>query len=111
MFITAAKADDAGQVLGLAPDTCSEADITAAFRKLSATHHPDAGGSAEAFARLSWAKEALVRWVAARPMVRQGSQTIAPGTCRACGGVGRIRKGSLKMFCSLCNGTGNNDAR
>lgn len=53
--------------LGL-PINSSTADITAAFRRLALRHHPDKGGSKEAFQRIRTAYEALK---ARGPIARQ----------------------------------------
>ena len=44
--------------LGVAPDATPE-QLTAAYRRLSKQHHPDAGGDAEAFARVTHAASIL----------------------------------------------------
>lgn len=41
------------------PETASEAEIKSAYRKLSRIHHPDVGGSAEMFQKISKAYETL----------------------------------------------------
>lgn len=50
---------DPYRVLGLKPE-CNVSQVRAAFRRLSKTMHPDAGGTHESFAQLSWAHELLV---------------------------------------------------
>jgi len=49
---------DPYRVLGLKPG-CPPDKVRAAFRRLSKTAHPDAGGTTEGFAQLSWAHELL----------------------------------------------------
>lgn len=49
----------ARQVLGVSADATAD-EIKAAYRQLAKQHHPDAGGDAEQFARISTAYEALI---------------------------------------------------
>ncbi|MCH4893970.1 DnaJ domain-containing protein [Sphingomonas sp. SFZ2018-12] len=48
--------DDPWKLLGLAPGASADA-IDKAYRERAKSAHPDAGGSADAMARLSWARD------------------------------------------------------
>lgn len=111
MFINAAKATEAASILEIKLEDLTEETIKAAYRTKARAAHPDAGGSAEQWARVSWAEAALKRWLTARPMALGKVEHMRPGNCRACAGTGRVRSGQLKMFCVLCDGTGNTKAR
>lgn len=111
MFINAAKAAEAASILGIDLDELTEGTIKAAYRTKSKEAHPDTGGTAEAWARVSWAEAALKRWLTARPRPLGKAAGLVPGSCRACVGTGRVKRGNLSMFCVLCDGTGNPKGR
>ncbi|MBN1648217.1 MAG: hypothetical protein JW874_09305 [Spirochaetales bacterium] len=50
----------AGFILGLAPDSIHKTLVSRQYRLLARQHHPDQGGSAEAFRMLAWAREVLL---------------------------------------------------
>ena len=83
--------------LGL-PATAKEDDVRQAYRRLRSEHHPDRGGSPEAFHRLQAEyDEAML-------------EARAPKTCALCAGSGTAYVGSgfnrVKMTCVRCQGTG-----
>lgn len=73
--------------------------------------HPDRGGSAEAFARVDWAKHVLLNWL------KQGSSRPPEHKTRKCGncnGTGYIQtmigfKLGPRKQCQPCRGTGDAD--
>ncbi len=83
--------------LGLT-DSATEAQVKDAFRELSKTAHPDAGGTAEAFAELHQAYSQALE-LAGKPKL-----------CFFCDGKKKIEKkgGFFKLLvdCPSCGGTG-----
>lgn len=111
MFITSAKASEAATVLGLDLATVTEAAVKHAYREAAKHCHPDGDNHDPVrWAKISWAKEALARWLTSPP-TKPPLAGVTLGDCRACGGTGRVKKGSLSMFCVLCDGTGNKKER
>lgn len=53
-------AEEAGRLLGLAPEA-NAVEINAAWRRMIAEAHPDRGGSAEASARINAARDTLLK--------------------------------------------------
>ena len=115
MIINAAKATEAAGILGVELDTLCPDELSRAYRAKARQHHPDSADSysPEAWARVSWAKEVLTRWLEQRqpvPVV----VTATMGDCRSCAGTGRIpitkRKGfgakPITVMCVMCNGSG-----
>lgn len=114
MIITAAKAADAAKELGVELETLNVDALTKAYRTASREHHPDAARDLydpEKWARISWAKEVLVRWLE-RPLTSEREAVKKAGDCRACGGTGRVpvkRAGfgkPMTLQCVMCNGSG-----
>ncbi len=85
------------EVLGL-PQDASPQQVKDAYRELSKTAHPDAGGTAEGFQALKQAYEAAL------------VIALRPKPCVPCGGSGRVlvTKGfnKLKIICADCGGSG-----
>lgn len=108
-MITHAKALEAATALELDLDLVLEQGVvTAAFRQESKKCHPDSGKhDAARWSRISWARDTLTEWLK-RPGDLPGKAAALRGTCKACQGTGRVTgRSGLKMFCVLCNGTGN----
>ena len=114
MIISAAKAAEAAKELGVELETLSPDSLSKAYRTASAKHHPDAARdlfNAEKWARVSWAKEVLVRWLERQPPLEREA-VENKGDCRACGGTGRVpvkRTGfgkPMTLHCVMCNGSG-----
>lgn len=112
MIITAAKASEAAKELGVELDTLNPDSLSKAYRTMARKHHPDTGDyEAEKWARVSWAKEVLVRWLE-RATPADPEAVKNAGDCRACAGTGRIpvkRTGfgkPMTLQCVLCNGSG-----
>lgn len=110
MLINRAKAEEAAAILDVHFETASVAAVEMNYRAKAKLTHPDAGGSAEAFARVDWAKHALLAWLAKNPA--KDTEMPAKGDpCPACAGVGRVKvqngfKSALTRLCQLCGGTG-----
>lgn len=103
------KLYEAARVFGLNPNTYTIDDVTAAFRKESKTCHPDSEAHDPVkWQRIIWARVTLADWLRLRPEPRRLGVAAPLGSCRACNGSGRIKQSSgLKMFCVLCDGSGN----
>lgn len=119
MIINAAKATEAAGILGVELDTLTPDLLSAAYRTKAREHHPDSADDydPEAWARVSWAKEVLVRWIEqrpseAKPVTERAHE--AKGDCRSCNGTGRVAVSKPKGFgakpvtvmCVMCNGSG-----
>lgn len=118
MIINAAKANEAAGILGVELATLNPEGLSKAYRTKARDHHPDSADdySPEAWARISWAKEVLVRWLEQRPVDAPApAEATRLGDCRSCGGSGRIAVNKPKGFgakpttvmCVMCNGNGN----
>lgn len=85
------------EILGLSPSS-SPSEVTARWRELASTHHPDRGGDPAEFDRYRQA------FNEARKLAHQ------PRPCEACQGKGstQVVRGfhSLKVVCSSCGGKG-----
>lgn len=112
MHVNAAKAYEAAGVLDLDVEGLTTDAITKAYRSASKGCHPDSGShDAVRWARISWAKELLLKWLELRLKAREPLGG-AKGSCRACGGSGRIQRRQgfglgVPMQCVMCRGTGN----
>ena len=118
MIINAAKATEAAGILGVELETLSPDGLSRAYRTKARDHHPDSAEDydPEAWARVSWAKEVLVRWLehklAHAPAKAEEPKNL--GDCRSCGGTGRVAVSKPKGFgakpvtvmCVMCNGSG-----
>lgn len=85
------------KALGLT-DSATEAQVKEAWRRLASVHHPDKGGSTQAFHELRQAyQEAL-------------EECRRPIQCFECKGAGQITFtqgwASVKIRCTTCNGKG-----
>lgn len=131
-MITRKKAEEAAAVLGYAvhdgpfgalrvagsgnqpivPMENSEAAVTAAYKARAKEVHPDMpGGSAEAFARVDWAKHVLLAWLKqAAPAERS---VFGVRRCEVCNGTGKatVQRGfnQMKIICGACKGSGDAD--
>ena len=120
MIINAAKATEAAGILGVELETLNPDGLSRAYRTKARDHHPDSAEhyDAEAWARVSWAKEVLVRWLEQRlahepkPVTERAHDAV--GDCRSCAGTGRVVVSKPKgfgakpvtMMCVMCNGSG-----
>jgi hypothetical protein len=59
-FDSSSRRREDATILGVA-ENASKAEITAAFKKLAKIYHPDAGGNAEEFKRISAAKDRMLK--------------------------------------------------
>ena len=73
-------------------------DVEMAYRRLARLRHPDLGGTADAMAELSRAREEAYAWLA------------EPVVCQSCGGKGHTLVGGgfspMRLRCAACNGAG-----
>lgn len=117
MIINAAKATEAAGILGVELSTLNPDLLSAAYRTKAREHHPDSASSydPEAWGRVSWAKEVLIRWLEQKPATPVTERAHdAVGDCRSCAGTGRVAvtkpKGfgakPVTMMCVMCNGSG-----
>jgi DnaJ-class molecular chaperone len=116
MIISAAKAHEAAEVLGVELTGLTPRALGQAYRSKAKDCHPDHHGSTQLglWARVSWAKECLERWVAAHPKDPPVEAAVAlRGGCRACDGTGRVTVPQAKRFgppltmsCVICRGLG-----
>lgn len=89
-------------------DTLTPEKLKLLYREAAKATHPDAGGKAEDFARVDWAKCALEAWLAkAEPAPIAHTRENCPN----CHGKGyfMMRKGfsgGLRKQCHRCRGTG-----
>jgi hypothetical protein len=111
MIISAAKASQAAEILGVEIETLDAAILGKAFRIKAKGIHPDvATYDAAKWAELEWAKECLKRWLERAPPPAQSEPE--KGDCTACGGVGRIPVKSsgfgkpMTVQCVMCLGSG-----
>lgn len=117
MIVSIAKASEAAEVLGVELKTLTPDILSKAYRKKTKDCHPDHHGSKQLqmWARVSWAKECLSRWLERNPPQSEPELT-AKGDCRACGGTGRVKVGygfaaELTMWCVICEGKGSVEAK
>lgn len=75
---------DPYDVLGVPPDA-DEATVRSAYRSLLKTHHPDQGGSVEAFKRIQAAYETILDGCSTR--TDGGTTTRSPGTAAPASGA------------------------
>lgn len=112
MIISAAKASQAAEILGLSLQGLSPEMLSRAYRTKSKDCHPDSNHDPEMWAKVSWAKECLLHWLESRERLATDTSTEVEGSCRACGGGGRIKLTSsgfgngLTKMCLMCNGSG-----
>lgn len=116
MIISAQKANEAAEVLGIELTCLTKKVLGSAYRAKAMECHPDHHGTAklQQWARVSWAREALRIWIEKHPPVEQPKDITKTGDCRACEGTGRVKvvrqRGSfgkpLTMACVICKGLG-----
>lgn len=113
MIISATKAGEAAEILGVGLDTLTTDALGKAYRSKAKECHPDHHGSTklQLWARISWAQECLERWLKQHPV--QDTETVfEKGDCRACEGTGRVKvrsgnyRAALTMACIVCKGIG-----
>lgn len=115
MYVSASQAQAAADVLGLEL-TASVEDVGQAYRAASKTCHPDSGAyDAIRWANITAAKQTLEQWITQR--ANADKKLTGPGNCRACNGVGytsgptRAFRAGPRIFCVICNGTGQRNDR
>lgn len=115
MIISAAKAQEAAEVLEVGLTGLTSSALKRAYRAKTKDCHPDYHGNEkmELWSRVSWAKECLTHWLKQEPVHEPEPVTgESIGKCRACNGTGRVdvAKGRwgqpLKMQCVMCKGQG-----
>lgn len=112
MIVTRAKAEEAALLLGLSLDGLTGDAIGPAYRTAAKDTHPDAGGKPEDFARVDWAKHALLEWLKKPEASRAPRHVSRP--CDNCKGKGFIQtmqgfKMGPRKQCQPCRGTGDAD--
>lgn len=113
MIISAAKAREAAEVLGICLEGLIPTTLAAAYRTKAKECHPDHHGSEkiEQWSRINWANECLKHYMKNAPLPRDVVDEVN-GDCRACAGKGRIPVRAtgfgkpLMMQCVMCQGTG-----
>jgi DnaJ-class molecular chaperone len=109
MIISAAKVMEASNTLGVLTSELTPDKLSAAYRTKCKEHHPDTGDyNPELWAKISWAKDVLVRYLESNPPAQ------AQPLCRACSGKGRVPVGPPRAFgtkqttmqCVICGGNG-----
>ena len=108
-MITRAKADEAADILAMPSEDWTVELINKQYRAAARQAHPDAGGSPEAFARVDWAKHALLHWLKTSGGSPRPVLEIAK--CESCNGKGwfRATRGfsmGVRQHCTRCGGTG-----
>ena len=116
MIVSAAKASQAAEVLGVSLDGLTPKALADAYRAKAKECHPDKHGTAklQQWSSISWANDCLKFWVAAHPAEEQSesSEIALRGGCLVCKGSGRVnvrRRGfgpPLTMECVTCRGEG-----
>lgn len=117
MRVSAAKANEAAEVLAVELNSLTVSILARAYRSKAKECHPDHHGSEklQMWARVSWACECLKNWLEHTQPVKEaeGTDIQVTGDCRACNGSGRVRlrktagfSPSLTIICILCNGAG-----
>jgi DnaJ-class molecular chaperone len=90
-------------------DVMTKEAVQQAYKNLVKLHHPDKGGSAEAFVRIDRAKCVLLGWLERRAS-EEPSAAVSSVACPMCHGSGRrtLRRGfhSMTMMCGTCRGHG-----
>lgn len=114
MIVSAAKAAEAAEVLGVGLTSLTPDTLNAAYRAKAKDCHPDHHGNEKLheWSRVSWAKEVLSYWLAKRPQPVEQAQNPDGPQCLTCGGSGRlpiVRRGfgkPLTVQCATCKGLG-----
>lgn len=129
MLISRAKAEEAANILVTAVeksvdtealellrsrtlDIWNEGQVSNIYKVAARATHPDAGGTAEAFARVDWAKHVLLKWIAQDNSARPPEHKTRK--CGNCNGAGYIQtmigfKMGPRKQCQPCRGTGDAD--
>lgn len=113
MIVSAAKAQEAAEVLEVELNGLTSTILSKAYKGKAKECHPDHHQSdkLQQWARVSWAKDCLTNWLARNPTPTHEPEVLA-GDCRACAGSGRVnarRAGfgtPLTMSCVVCKGLG-----
>ncbi len=91
------------ELLGL-DEGATQEQVKSTYRALALVHHPDRGGDAEEFARISAAYRRLMA------VARPSGAAPEPRECPTCEGRKKIevRSGftSVKLTCETCGGSG-----
>jgi len=84
--------------LGLDPQHATADELKNKYRELAAIHHPDRGGQADAFARLT-------------AMHKEAQYELKYRKCLSCTGTGVLVRArgfaTTRIVCTDCGGTGN----
>lgn len=113
MIIPRPKAEEAAEALGVSLDGLTSDALGKAYRRMAKECHPDhhKNDKLSQWARVSWAKECLEKWLERQPQEITDEPT-GDGSCRACNGSGRVnvrKRGfgkPLTMACIVCKGLG-----
>lgn len=97
-------------------DTVDLEGVKEHYRTAAKGAHPDAGGSAEAFAQVDRAKHILLAWLEKVANAPPPAQLHGKRPCEACDGMGHITLQSgrpgrlgLRRQCQRCHGSGDAD--
>lgn len=94
---------------GVELEAVTEGLVNAAYRVAARKTHPDAGGTAEAFAQVDRAKHIVLRWLVRRPTPAEVPHGGVE-ECPRCGGSGFVmrRHGfrEMRAQCPSCRGSG-----
>jgi DnaJ-class molecular chaperone len=99
---------DVYAILG-AHASMTDAEIHTLYMRLATVHHPDKGGSADAFARVSAAYAAIKRQP--QRSAWAGLAALVHPACPACSGTGATRRqrgfAAVELrHCATCGGSG-----
>lgn len=117
MIVSAAKAREAAEVLGVELEGLTPKAIQSAYRTKAKACHPDQHGNAklQEWAKVSWANECLKVWAAKHPPEQPSDShalALDGPPCRVCKGEGRVPVNQgmfskpLTMQCVMCRGQG-----
>lgn len=113
MYVNAAKATEACEVLAIDLEGLTAEGLKAAYRDAAKANHPDTGEyDAAKWAKIGWSKDVLERWLVLRAQANSPETPGVRGDCRACAGKGFIQRRNgfnfgPRMMCVMCGGTGN----
>lgn len=83
--------------------------VQATYRAAAKATHPDAGGSAEAFAKVDRAKHVLLKWLEREAQFKDLEPKHGE-KCRRCDGKGYVESArafrTMRVACPLCRGLG-----
>lgn len=116
MIVSAAKASEAADVLGVELTGLTPDALGKAYKLKAKECHPDHHGSdkLQQWARVSWANDCLKFWIKKHPpVVSEEQEIVLTGDCRACKGTGRVEikrtvgfNKPMTMACIICRGSG-----